>query len=145
MKRKYLAIILIILSVFNLIFLGICILQSIFRTPNTGPYVEYGIIIPLIIVQILNVVLLLLVLRKNKYIKLIFLFVILVSLLTIVIPVKEEINLSHSIENENKIRENKIPIDTFENSTTTTIREYKNLYSITLKRTEHTEKGYLVF
>ena len=145
MKRKYLAIILIILSVFNLICLGICILQSIFRNPNAGPYVEYGIIIPLIIAQILNIVLLLLVLRKNKYIKLIFILVIFVSILTIVIPVKEEINLSHNIENENKIRENKIQTDIFENLTTTTIKEYKNLYSITLKRTEHTEKGYLDF
>lgn len=144
MKRK-ITIILLIWSIINLMCLGIGYLLSDGHSfneslsPSTTNINSSTMI--LFIVQTLNIFLLILVLRKNKYIKLIFTFVILTSIITIAIPVKIETGIRYDF---GKVNTGKL-IDQLSSESTTITTYYENLYSITLKKVEHTSGGIMIF
>lgn len=147
MKKK-ITIILLIWSIINLMCLGIGYLLSDSHSFNESlspstTNINVSTMI-LFIVQTLNIFLLILVLRKNKYIKLIFTFVILTSIIAIVIPVKIETGIRYNFRDKVNTNTGSLPYILSDGSTTT-ITEYKNLYSITLKEVEHTSGGIDIF
>lgn len=147
MKKK-ITIILLIWSIINLMCLGIGYLLSDSHSFNESlspstTNINVSTMI-LFIVQTLNIFLLILVLRKNKYIKLIFTFVILTSIIAIVIPVKIETGIRYNFRDKVNTNTGSLPYILSDGSTTT-ITEYKNLYSITLKEVEHTSGGIMIF
>lgn len=148
--KKIIVRIFIIISIVNIIFSIMNILESIAGhhsfNQSLSPSSNMTIFaIPVLVLQIINIILILIVLKKNlksKIEKNILLLVFAIIVITLVIPVKR----IHSIEYiypTNSKNDRSLSLSSF--GSTTHIIVYENLYGITLNKDEETSVGIEIY
>lgn len=138
------------LSIVNIIFSIKNILVSIAGNHSFNQSVSLSsnitiFAIPVLLLQIINIILTLIVLRKNlesKREKYILLLAFVIIIVTLFIPVKEISNIKYTYPTNSKNEGSLKPSDL---GSTTHINIYKNLYGITLKKDEKTSLGISIY